>query len=174
LELEREECEVHRRETVLPFGAEIDRHQPIPPASSVRALSFRPGTVDDARFIADVRTAEFPEDPWDPPALAIGYADPDQVWRRFRSFAGEEAVGFAITHHTPGDVADDGFVWLLAGFLPVQRTQARRPGLSRPFELFRIEANASRREGSSGRGGLPPLARSTGSSTIAGPSSGWS
>jgi GNAT superfamily N-acetyltransferase len=87
-------------------------------------LSFRPGTVDDARFIADIHTAEFPDDPWDPPAISIWYGDPDQVWRRFRSFLGDEAVGFAITHHTPWDVADDGFVWLLGGFRGPHRTAA--------------------------------------------------
>lgn len=91
---------------------------------SAGALSFRPGSVDDARFIADVHTEEFPDDPWDPPAISIWYADPDQVWRRFRTFAAEEAVGFTITHHTPWNVADDGFVWLLAGFLPAHRTPA--------------------------------------------------
>jgi GNAT superfamily N-acetyltransferase len=93
-----------------------------------RQLSFRPGSVDDARFVADVHTAEFPDDPWDPPATWIWYADPDQVWRRFRSFAGEEAVGFGITHHTPWKVADDGFVWLLAGFFPAQRSPANLDG----------------------------------------------
>jgi GNAT superfamily N-acetyltransferase len=87
-------------------------------------LSFRPGTVDDARFVADVHTAEFPDDPWDPPAISIWYADPDQVWRRFRSFLEDEAAGFALTHHTPWDVADDGFVWLMAGFQPSRRTPA--------------------------------------------------
>jgi GNAT superfamily N-acetyltransferase len=102
-------------------------------------LSFRPGTIDDARFIADVRTAEFPDDPWDPPAISIWYTDHDQVWRRFRSFAGEQAVGFAITHHTPWDVADDGFVWLLAGFFSPQRTLAN---LDAAFAFLEGEARA--------------------------------
>jgi GNAT superfamily N-acetyltransferase len=87
-------------------------------------LSFRPGSVDDARFVADVQTAEFPDDPWDPPAASIWYADPDQVWRRFQAQIGDEAVGFALTHHTPWDIADDGFVWLLTGFFPDHRTPA--------------------------------------------------
>jgi GNAT superfamily N-acetyltransferase len=89
-----------------------------------RDLSFRPGTVDDARFVADVHTAEFPDDPRDPPATSIWYADPDQVWGRFRSFANEEPVGFTIAHHTPWNVADDGFVWLLVGFFGAHRTPA--------------------------------------------------
>jgi GNAT superfamily N-acetyltransferase len=87
-------------------------------------LSFRPGAVEDGRMIADVHTAEFPNDPWDPPATVLWYADPDQVWRRFQSFEGELAVGFATCHHTPWSVADDGFVWILAGFFPERRTVA--------------------------------------------------
>jgi GNAT superfamily N-acetyltransferase len=106
---------------------------------SVSVLSFRPGIVDNARFIADVHTAEFPDDPWDPPAISIWYADPDQVWRRFRSFLGDEAVGFAISHHTPWDVADDGFVWLLAGFQPSYRTHAN---LDAALAFLEAEARA--------------------------------
>ena len=87
-------------------------------------LSFRPGVVEDGRLIADVHTAEFPDDPWDPPATVLWYADPDQVWGRFRSVVGERSVGFATSHHTPWSVADDGFVWLLAGFLPAHRSPA--------------------------------------------------
>ena len=28
--------------------------------------------------MADVRTAEWPDDPWDPPATVLWYADPDE------------------------------------------------------------------------------------------------
>ena len=52
----------------------------------------------------------------------LWYADPDQVWRRFVSVLDEERVGFATLHHTPWDVADDGFVWLMLGFFPAHRT----------------------------------------------------
>jgi len=102
-------------------------------------LSFRSGSVDDARLIADVQTAEFPDDPWDPPAAAIWYADPDQVWRRFQAQFGDEPVGFALTHHTPWDVADDGFVWLLAGFFPDHRTPAN---LDVALEFLEADAHA--------------------------------
>jgi GNAT superfamily N-acetyltransferase len=88
-------------------------------------LSFRPGRVGDGRLIADVHTAEHPDDPWDPPATLLWYADSDQVWGRFLSYQGEELVGFALTHHTPWDVADDGFVQLVVGFLPAHRTPAK-------------------------------------------------
>ncbi|HEY8760839.1 MAG TPA: GNAT family N-acetyltransferase [Candidatus Dormibacteraeota bacterium] len=105
-------------------------------------LSFRPGAVEDGRLIADVHTAEFGDDPWDPHATGIWYADPDQVWARFRSFAGEEPVGFATCHHTPWKVADDGFVWLLAGFFPAHRTPANL-GAAYAF----LEARAHERSG---------------------------
>jgi GNAT superfamily N-acetyltransferase len=73
-------------------------------------------------MVADVHTAEFPDDPWDPPATVIWYAEPDQVWRRYQSFSGDQLVGFATCHHTPWSAADDGFVTLLAGFFPEHRT----------------------------------------------------
>lgn len=75
-------------------------------------------------MIADVRTAEFPDEPWDPPSTISWYAEPDQVWSRFRCLAGEEVVGFAAAHHNPWSVADDGFVWLVLGFFPAHRTGA--------------------------------------------------
>lgn len=104
-------------------------------------LTFRPGSVEDGRLIADVRTAEFPDDPWDPPATVLWYADPDQVWGRFRCLVDEDAVGFGLIHHTPWNVADDGFVWLLVGFLPAHRTPANlATGLVFLEELARAES----------------------------------
>ena len=102
-------------------------------------LTFRPGSVEDGRLIADVHTAEHPDDPWDPPATVLWYADPDLVWRRFVSVLDEERVGFATLHHTPWDVADDGFVWLMLGFFPAHRTPTN---LEAGFVLLEAQATA--------------------------------
>jgi GNAT superfamily N-acetyltransferase len=87
-------------------------------------LTFRPSSVEDYRFLADVSTAEHPDTPEDPSLVHHWYADADEVWARFLAYSGDEPVGFALAHHPAWELADDGFVWLEAGILPKHRTPA--------------------------------------------------
>lgn len=87
-------------------------------------LTFRPGSVDDARFIADVRTLEFPNEPEDPAGVRAWLEDPEVAWRRFLAYREDRPAGFAISWHNPWELADDGFVTVLVGLLPEHKTRA--------------------------------------------------
>ena len=43
----------------------------MPPGTPTKTLDFRPAGEDFARFLADVRTAELPDEPMDPPGVEL-------------------------------------------------------------------------------------------------------
>jgi RimJ/RimL family protein N-acetyltransferase len=92
-------------------------------------LTFRPSTVDDYRFLADVWTAEYPDTPEDPSLVHHWYRDEDEVWARFLAYAGDRPVGFTLAHHPRWELADDGYVWIETGILPEHRTPANLDAL---------------------------------------------
>ena len=68
-------------------------------------LSFRPATLDDAAFAADIATALHPDDPEDPASWRHWWASTDPVWtvERFVAQRDGRDVGVASHHHAPWD-----------------------------------------------------------------------
>lgn len=69
------------------------------------ALSFRPATLDDAPFAADVATALHPDEPEDPASWRHWWASTDPAWTVERFVARREGrdVGVISHHHAPWD-----------------------------------------------------------------------
>ncbi len=86
------------------------------------ALAFVPGSAADARFISDVRTDEYPDDPLDPAIAELWYSDPGDVWDRFRIEAAGVPVGFAFSAHNPWASVPDRVARVSAGFLGEHRS----------------------------------------------------
>jgi len=92
-------------------------------------LTFRPATLDDAPFAADVMTALFPRSPWDPVSLRYWWSQPDESMEiaRFIVLRGERPIGFAHIDHARWDVQPERYASIWGDLMPAERT---RDGLS--------------------------------------------
>lgn len=87
-----------------------------------RSLAFVPGSIADTRFIADVRTEEYPDNPMDPAIARLNYSDAGRVWSRFLIEAAGVSVGFAFSFHDPWQAVPDRVARVGAGFLAGHRS----------------------------------------------------
>jgi GNAT superfamily N-acetyltransferase len=86
-------------------------------------LAYRPATVDDAGFAADVDTAVHPQRPRDPLVYRYWWAQPDEFmeFARFVVTRGGRPIGFAEWRHARWDVQPDRYGTLSAELLPSER-----------------------------------------------------
>ncbi len=66
-------------------------------------LTYRPVGVEVAAFIADLHTANFPQEPLDPVLVGRWLSDPMREWERFQVELDGGPVGYAFTAHFPWD-----------------------------------------------------------------------
>jgi len=86
-------------------------------------LAFRPATVDDAAFAADVMTSVTPSSPWDPVSLGYWWSQPDEVRKvaRFVALRGERPVGYAEFDHAIWEVQPERYAFISGDLLPESR-----------------------------------------------------
>lgn len=92
--------------------------------TSETGLSFLPASPEDARLVADVRTAEYPLDPFDPAKVELWFSNDSVIWDRFRVLSSGEAVGFMVSLHNPWDRSPDRVTQLRVGLRPEHRSKA--------------------------------------------------
>jgi hypothetical protein len=87
-------------------------------------LAYRPATVDDAAFAADVDTAVHPQRPRDPLIYRYWWAQPDEfmVVARFVVTRSGKPIGFGEWSHARWDVQPDRYGIAGAELLPSERT----------------------------------------------------
>lgn len=90
-------------------------------------LTFRPATLDDASFVADVATALTPTRPSDPLVLRYWWEQGARNWIEARSIAHVDGrpAGYAFHSHPRWDVVDERYGTVSADLLPAERTGAR-------------------------------------------------
>jgi mycothiol synthase len=114
------------------------------PSSTLRrgGLSFRPATLDDAAFAADVATAMRPDEPEDPASWRHWWATDDPTWtnERFIVLRDETPIGFARHNHAPWDQMKKRYGRLGFELLPAERTDAQ---LSTVFDVVEERAYAN-------------------------------
>jgi GNAT superfamily N-acetyltransferase len=91
--------------------------------SVAHELAFRPATLDDAAFAADVMTALFPRSPWDPVSLRYWWSQPDESMEiaRFIVLRGERRIGFAHIDHARWDVQPERYASIWGDLTPAER-----------------------------------------------------
>jgi GNAT superfamily N-acetyltransferase len=89
-------------------------------------LTFRPATLDDAAFAADVATAMRPDEPEDPASWRHWWATDDPAWtnERFVVLRGDTPIGYARHNHAPWDQMKKRYGRLGFELLPAERTDA--------------------------------------------------
>jgi GNAT superfamily N-acetyltransferase len=89
-------------------------------------LAFRPATVEDAAFAADVDTAVRPRSPRDPRVYEYWWAQPNENWvfERFVVERGARRVGYAIAEHPRWDLQPERYGTVDGNLLPQDRTTA--------------------------------------------------
>jgi GNAT superfamily N-acetyltransferase len=87
-------------------------------------LTYRPATVDDAAFAADVATAVHPDEPEDPASWRHWWASDDPEWtiERFVVQRDGRPVGFAHHHHAPWAKLPKRYGRVSATFPPSERS----------------------------------------------------
>jgi RimJ/RimL family protein N-acetyltransferase len=92
--------------------------------SVAHELAFRPATLDDAAFAADVMTALFPRSPWDPVSLRYWWSQPDESMEiaRFIVLRGERRIGFAHIDHARWDVQPERYASIWGDLMPAERS----------------------------------------------------
>jgi GNAT superfamily N-acetyltransferase len=90
-------------------------------------LTYRPATLDDAPFAADVLTARFPDRPRDPvmTRYAWEHLHTKDVQERFIVLAAGEAVGFAGHAHPSWEATPERWGRVFAELLPAHWTHHR-------------------------------------------------
>lgn len=106
-------------------------------------LKIRPGTLDDAQFVADVFTAIDPDEPTDPLIMRYQWehSPPEQVFERFVAEKDGKPVGFAGHAHMPWEKMPKRFGFVGGDLLPAFRTRERLGA------LYDFVEDVSRREG---------------------------
>ena len=86
-------------------------------------LAFRPATVDDANFAADLMTAVAPRSPWDPVSLRYWWSHPDEFMEsaRFIVLRGGRPVGFTQIDHARWDVQPQRYASIRGDLIPTER-----------------------------------------------------
>lgn len=89
------------------------------------SLTYRPATLDDATFAADMATALRPDEPEDPASWRHWWESTDPAWttERFIIERGGRAVGFANHHHAPWDKLPKKYGRIGADFMPAIRSE---------------------------------------------------
>lgn len=88
-------------------------------------LVYRPATVEDAAFAADVDTAVHPQRPRDPLIYRYWWAQPDEHMElaRFVVTSGGKPIGVGEWRHARWDVQPDRYAIVGAELLPSERTR---------------------------------------------------
>ena len=84
-------------------------------------LTFRPAGVEVAAFIADLHTANFPQEPLDPLLVSRWLSDPMREWERFRVELEGRPIGYAFTAHFPWDRVAARHATVFADLLPERK-----------------------------------------------------
>ena len=92
--------------------------------ATAQELAFRPASVEDAAFAADVMTSVTPSSPWD--ALSLGYwwSQPDEFMKvaRFIALRGERPVGYGDFDHALWDVQPERYAFISGDLVPASRS----------------------------------------------------
>jgi GNAT superfamily N-acetyltransferase len=116
----------------------------IDPSVTLRrgGLVFRPATLDDAAFAADVATASRPDEPEDPASWRHWWATDDPAWtnERFIVVRDGTPIGFARHNHAPWDQMKKRYGRVGFELLPLERTDAQ---LGTVFDVMEERALAS-------------------------------
>jgi mycothiol synthase len=116
----------------------------IDPSVTLRrgGLTFRPATLDDAAFAADVATATHPDEPEDPAAWRHWWSTDDPAWtnERFVVLRGSTAIGYARHNHAPWDQMKKRYGRIGFDLLPAERTDAQ---LATLFDVIEERARSS-------------------------------
>jgi len=110
--------------------------------STAAALSFRPATLDDAAFGADVATALRPDEPEDPESWRHWWRSMDPSWtvERFVVEHDGAPIGLAQHHHAPWEKLPQRYGRLSAELLPGHRTDAN---LAAAFDFIEDRSRAT-------------------------------
>ena len=105
-------------------------------------LAFRPATLDDAAFAADVATAMRPDEPEDPASWRHWWATDDPTWtnERFIVLRDTTPIGYARHNHAPWDHMKKRYGRLGFDLLPAERTSRQ---LATVFDLIEERAKSS-------------------------------
>jgi mycothiol synthase len=105
-------------------------------------LVFRPATLDDAAFAADVATATHPDEPEDPAAWRHWWSTDDPAWtnERFIVLRGDVPIGHARHNHAPWDQMKKRYGRIGFDLLPAERNDAQ---LGMVFDAMEGRAHAS-------------------------------
>lgn len=116
----------------------------IDPSLALRrgGLAFRPATLDDAAFAADVATAMRPDEPEDPASWRHWWATDDPTWtnERFIVLRQDTPIGFARHNHAPWAKMAERYGRLGFELLPAERTDAQ---LAAVFDVIEERARLS-------------------------------
>jgi GNAT superfamily N-acetyltransferase len=90
-------------------------------------FTFRPATLDDAAFAADVATAVRPDEPEDPASWRHWWASDDPAWtnERWIVLRGETPIGYARHNHPPWEPEGKRYGRLGFELVPAERTDAQ-------------------------------------------------
>ena len=105
-------------------------------------LTFRPATLDDAAFAADVATATHPDEPEDPASWRHWWSTDDPTWtnERFIVLRDDTPIGYARHNHAPWDQMKKRYGRIGFDLLPAERTDAQ---LATVFDAMEERAQAS-------------------------------
>jgi ribosomal protein S18 acetylase RimI-like enzyme len=109
------------------------------PESPVQTLGFKPAGEGFARFLADVHTAEHPDEPEDPAGIELWLRNGRLLFRPYTIEVGGVPAGFALSEHNHWEAAPDRVVWLYAGLVPAHRTAE---GLGGAYQFLEGHAHA--------------------------------
>jgi len=106
------------------------------------SLAFRPATLDDAAFAADVATASRPDEPEDAASWRHWWATDDPAWtnERFIVLRDGTPIGFARHKHAPWDQMKKRYGRIGFEILPAERTDAQ---LRTVFDVIEDRARSS-------------------------------
>ena len=106
------------------------------------SLTFRPATLDDASFAADVATAARPDEPEDPASWRHWWSTDDPTWtnERFIVLRDGTPIGFVRHNHAPWDQMAKRYGRLGFEILPAERTDTQ---LATVFDMIEERAHAS-------------------------------
>jgi GNAT superfamily N-acetyltransferase len=105
-------------------------------------LTFRPATLDDAAFAADVATAVRPDEPEDPASWRHWWTSDDPAWtnERWLVLRGDTPIGYARHSHAPWELQDKRYGRIGFEILPTERTDAQ---LATVLEVMEERSRAS-------------------------------
>jgi len=105
-------------------------------------LTFRPATLDDAAFAADVATAVRPDEPEDPASWRHWWASDDPAWtnERWVVLRGDTPIGYARHNHAPWEQQGKRYGRVGFELLPAERSDEQLAAL---FDVIEERSHAS-------------------------------